>query len=173
MTAECWKPVVGYEGRYEVSNRGRVRSVDRTTVRKNGMVAHHKGRILKTALNGDGYWRGAFSQNGRMRSYKVHVLVCEAFHGPKPEWAHCARHLNGISTDNRPENLAWGTRSENMQDKARHGTNHWLNKTHCKWGHEFTPENIRYEREGRKRSCRQCARDRNRQRRAIRKGVAA
>ena len=51
MSAEVWKPVAGYEGQYEVSSQGRVRSIDRTTVRKNGMVAHHKGRLLKMALN--------------------------------------------------------------------------------------------------------------------------
>ncbi len=59
-------------------------------------------------------------KNGVRRTCKVHHLVLEAFVGPRPEGMEC-RHLNGDPFDNRPENLAWGTRSENALDKVRHG----------------------------------------------------
>lgn len=53
----------------------------------------------------------------------AHALICEAFHGPKPPHCDQSRHLNGNKTDNRPDNLAWGTYLENAADKAIHGTN--------------------------------------------------
>lgn len=61
---------------------------------------------------------------------KLAILVCLAFHGPKPSERHEVRHLNGISTDDRAENLAWGTKQENEDDKNIHGTrpkgeSHW------------------------------------------------
>jgi HNH endonuclease len=52
----------------------------------------------------------------------AHALVCKTFHGQKPSDDYEVRHLNGIKTDNRPSNLAWGTRLENSHDKIRHGT---------------------------------------------------
>jgi len=54
----------------------------------------------------------------------VHILVCEAFHGPKPNWADCVRHLNGDFSDNRAENLSWGTWIEQSEDRKKHGTFH-------------------------------------------------
>lgn len=58
---------------------------------------------------------------GRSYTARVHSLVCAAFHGPCPNGMVC-RHLNGLRRDNRPENLAWGTHSENSQDTIRHGS---------------------------------------------------
>src|SRR5262249_12949164 len=70
---------------------------------------------------------------------------------------HEVRHLNGIRTDNRPENLAWGTKSENMQDAVRHGTHLETRKTHCPEGHEYTPENtIMGGRNRKSRGCKKC-----------------
>jgi hypothetical protein len=60
-------------------------------------------------------------RTGRRRNARVNLLVIEAFVGPCPPGMEC-RHLNGVRTDNRVENLAWGTRSQNMQDAVRHGT---------------------------------------------------
>lgn len=151
MSEEVWLPVVGYEGFYEVSDQGRVRSVDRTVQTKDGRRMSFRSRMIALHLDECGYPEAVLSRNCRGKTIGVHRLVCAAFHGPKPDWAHCVRHLNGVPTDNRPDNLTWGTRSENMQDKARHGTNHWLNQTHCKHGHEFSPENTAYTRGGRKR----------------------
>ncbi len=173
MTDERWLPVVGYEDSYEVSDHGRVRSIDRTVIRKDGHRARFKGRLLKPHPDEFGYLEVILSRRSKGKTIAVHVLVCTAFHGPKPPHAHGVRHLNGKQLDNTPGNLQWGTRSENMQDKARHGTNHWLNQTHCKNGHEFTPENTRYERGGKKRCCRTCGRMKVAAQRAKRKALAA
>lgn len=173
MTAyETWLPVVGYEESYEVSDRGRVRSIDRNVRRKDGHVARYRGRILKLHPDEFGYLEAVLSRGSKGKTFGVHFLQCAAFHGPKPTPDHCARHLDGQQLNNTPDNVVWGTRSENMQDKARHGTNYWLNQTHCVHGHEFTPENTRYERGGKKRCCRQCGRDKAARQRAA-KGFAA
>jgi hypothetical protein len=63
----------------------------------------------------------AVSSNGRSQKLYVHILVATAFHGPRPDGMQC-RHLNGNRSDSRPENLAWGTISENQMDRVPHGT---------------------------------------------------
>jgi hypothetical protein len=75
------------------------------------------------------------------RKRAVHQLVLEAFVGPRPEWATDVRHLNGVADDNRLANLAYGTQAENARDAVRHGAHPIAARTHCKNGHEFTPEN--------------------------------
>lgn len=166
MTLEEWRSVVGYEDTHEVSSAGRVRSLDRTTRYRDGRTATFKGRVLSINLDDNGYAEVVLCRRGaKKRTVGVHRLMCEAFHGPKPTPKHEGRHLNGKPADNRPENLAWGTHTQNMQDKSLHGTNHWANQTHCIHGHEFTPENTRLERGDKKRACRACCRRKSRQRR--------
>ena len=114
MTVENWRPVVGYEMVYEVSDLYRIRRV----VAARGVVAGH---ILKPYRGGKGYLAIRLYVNGRRRAFKVHHLVLLAFVGPRPEGMEC-RHLDGNKTNNRPENLCWGTRTENTADKRRHGT---------------------------------------------------
>lgn len=155
--SERWLPVVGYEGSYEVSSAGRVRSVDRISPFSDGRAARYEGQELKLHTDACGYPEAVLSKYSKGKTVGVHILVCEAFHGPRPDGL-VVRHLNGIPADNRPGNLAWGTRAENMQDKKRHGTDYWSNRTHCKWKHEFTFENTAWERNGTKRRCRACGR---------------
>ncbi|KDE14258.1 hypothetical protein N505_0105420 [Rhodococcus aetherivorans] len=154
---EMWRPVVGFEGAYEVSNEGQVRSIDRHVAGRAGSTRLIRGRALKpgTAKRG-GYHYVILS--GRTRY--VHHLVLEAFIGPRPEGDTHTRHLNGNPQDNRVENLQWGTRSENFLDTVEHGMHNNASKTHCKWGHEFTPENTIPNSGGRNRACRTCARNR-------------
>jgi hypothetical protein len=106
---ETWKPIPSYEGQYDVSDKGNVRSYRRSGVPK----------ILKPGRMTAGYLSVAL---GRGNSRCVHELVLIAFVGEKPHKYEC-RHLNGNPADNRLENLAWGTRSENIKDKTAHGLN--------------------------------------------------
>jgi len=107
---EIWKAVPGYEGKYEVSNLGRV----------NSFVKYKAGLILKPGRMPSGHLSVAL---GRGHSRCVHELVLLAFIGaPLPK--HECRHLNGNPADNRLENLKWGTRSENILDAVAHGT--WM-----------------------------------------------
>jgi hypothetical protein len=118
--SETWKPVVGHEGAYEVSDLGRVRSLDREwqqLSRHGTYYTHHKrGRMLQPGPMPGGHLSVAI---GKGNSQCVHKLVLEAFVGPAPE-GHEARHLNGIESDNRLGNLQWATRTRNGQDKKWH-----------------------------------------------------
>lgn len=149
---ERWLPVVGYEGYYEVSDQGRVRSLPRLT-RKGNLTG---GRILSPSGGKSDYRRVDLWVNGVARTRLVHGLMMEAFAGPRPEGMEI-RHLDGTRSNNRwPDNLAYGTRSENQQDTVRHGKHQNASKTRCKKGHEFTPENT-YDNNG-GRGCLQCKR---------------
>lgn len=160
MTAERWAQVVGYEGLYEVSDQGRVRSLDRTYVRRGGTKSEtRKGRVLVQNSTGSHYLKvGLLKGHCEQKTFLVHALVLQAFRGPRPEGGEHTRHLNGDYHDNRLCNLVYGTREENMNDKLLHGTNFNANKTHCKSGHEFTPENTGVQSNGRGRKCLECDR---------------
>ena len=118
--AEQWRPVKGCEGLYEVSDQGRVRSVDRV-VQTPSKTLHYKGKILKSvSVNKYGH------QGIKLGSYRrglVHVLVAEAFLGKRP-CGQEVRHLNGDPSDNRVTNLTYGTRSENQRDQYSYGGRH-------------------------------------------------
>lgn len=117
MTAERWRPVVGWEGLYEVSDLGRVRSLSHMT--KTGMRG---GRVLKAHTRKDyGYRIVDLTDSGRRSSRAIHTLVADAF-VPNPEFYPLVRHLNGDPADNRAVNLGWGTYRMNIEDAQRHGT---------------------------------------------------
>lgn len=104
QSLEQWRPVVGYEGLYEVSDQGRIWS-------------HISNRYLKLSIANTGY-----HQVNLKNSIKhVHRLVLEAFVGPCPE-SHEGCHANGNRIDNRLCNLRWDTRKGNMSDAIKHGT---------------------------------------------------
>lgn len=116
---EIWKAVVGYEGTYEISSNGRVRSRIR---RWNGSVfCAAKLRILKPK-NVNGYAGVSLWRDHAPTQYCVHELVLEAFVGPCPDGMQCRHFPDPDKTNNHLENLQWGTRSENEQDKVLHGT---------------------------------------------------
>lgn len=137
---EQWKPVNGYEGIYEVSSHGRVRSLDRTVTHSNGQVHRLKGKALRMTLNHYGYPFVDLRNQGKRRVRTVHSLVAEAFIGTRPEGMEIC-HNDGNPTNNHAENLRYGTRSDNMLDRVEHGTDREAAKTHCPRGHELVPEN--------------------------------
>lgn len=123
-TPERWLPIEGTEGSYEVSDQGRVRSVNRVVIRSDGRRCFYPGKVLRPAAGHAGHLGVALSVNGRPKTRLIHQLVLEAFAGPRPAGKH-GRHGPGGVADNRwPENLCWGTPVENMADKERDGTLH-------------------------------------------------
>ncbi len=108
---ERWLDIPGYAGRYQVSDLGRVRSLNRRVRICHGATRPLKGRILRPAGGKSGHVSVAL---GKGNSKDVHVLVLRAFVGPPPK-EHEALHLNHKPADNRLSNLKWGTRSENMK----------------------------------------------------------
>lgn len=114
---EEWKPVIGYKGLYEVSNFGRVKSLFYKRVKCN----EHKILKLTNMKKSDGYAHVYLYKNGIKQQKRVNVLVLEAFTGKRPK-GYEAAHEDGIKTNNHFSNLSWKTRTENEQDKIRHGT---------------------------------------------------
>jgi hypothetical protein len=112
-SAEVWKSVVGYEGRYEISTSLRVASLPRK-----GRLLR---RILKQSLNSHGCPVVALCVHGKQTIHYISHLVADAFLPPKSPTDQVLRHLNDDPTDNRIENLAWGTRKDNAQDAMCNG----------------------------------------------------
>lgn len=149
---EKWLPITGYEGSHEISDRGRVRSLDRVT--HDGK--HLKGQILQPFVMPSGHIRVSPGRGGKKKTLKVHRLVLLAFVGPCPDGME-ALHRDGNPANNLVENLHWGTKSENAQDQILHGVHPMKRKTHCPKGHPYSPENT-YVRRGynNSRQCRTC-----------------
>ena len=151
-THERWLPVVGWDGYYEVSDLGRVRSVPR--VGSDGRRL--KGRILRPRIiPKTGYHRVCLSRAGKHYDLYIHRLVLEAHAEACPPGME-GRHWDGDPSNNRLSNLFWGTPSENQMDNVRLGTHRNSRKTRCKWGHEFTPENTYTPPGTTDRQCRAC-----------------
>lgn len=158
--SERWLPVVGFEGLYEVSDLGHVRSLDRLILRPDARRTKSQFRrgapMTRFPHSQQGHLQVHLSKDGRGRALSVHVLVLEAFVGPRPVGL-CGLHANDIPTDNRLSNLRWGSISENGYDAVRNGRHPNSRKTHCKHGHEYTPENTGRTGRG-TRFCRTCSR---------------
>lgn len=152
---EEWRSVVGYEGFYEVSDFGRVRSVDRLVRNGRSGKRLRLGQEMRPYEVDEGHLRLCLRRDGRTRNRFVHHLVLEAFVGPCPDGLE-ACHGNGVPSDNRLSNLRWDTRSSNALDRVDHGRDNHRSRTSCPDGHEYTPENTLMDR-GRRR-CRECNR---------------
>ena len=124
MTEE-WRDVIGYEGVYEVSSHGRVRSLDREIIsrgQRGPRTLRYKGKIISQAdVKTDDYLAVSLYRNCAVKCVRVHRLVCAAFHGPCPEDMTCA-HLDGDGRNNHYANLIWCSVKENIAHKKLHGT---------------------------------------------------
>lgn len=158
MTNEVWKPVKGYEGLYEVSDLGNIRSLDREVEVSNGRTAwvrKYPGKEIAKTPQVGGYLRTRLSIKGKSSTPLIHRVVLEAFVGECPEGME-TRHLDGDPTNNRLSNLTWGTSQENKWDTVDAGNNPHSNRTHCPRQHLLKEPNLyTYKREKRCRACHQ------------------
>lgn len=108
---EIWKDVIGYEGLYQVSNLGRVKSLDRFCIDGRKRC----GQIMKQVITNGGYFAVGLRKGKGQKRYLVHRLVAEAFI-PNTDNKPCVDHINTIRTDNRVCNLRWCTYKENCNN---------------------------------------------------------
>lgn len=119
---EVWKDVTGYEGFYKVSNYGRVKSVDREIISKNGDVRLLKGSIRKSSNNSKGYQHITLSKDNNQRTVFVHRLVAESFI-PNPNKLPIVNHIDGDKSNNIVTNLEWVNNSQNIIHALEIGLN--------------------------------------------------
>lgn len=112
---EEWRNIIGYEGYYQVSNLGRVRSLDRDILKSNGVMQHRVGKLCNIREDGDGYLIVKLSINAKSRYHKVHRLVYEAFNGHLSDFAE-VDHLDFNRKNNNLDNL----RAVSHCDNVRH-----------------------------------------------------
>ena len=119
---EIWWAIPGYEGFYEASSYGKVRSVTRKVAYGKNGYATYRGRELKLFMNKNGYRAVKLAIKGQCRTTYVHGLILKAFVGARPITTERGeiRHLDGDKTNNRLENLVYGTINENAADRVRH-----------------------------------------------------
>lgn len=157
-------PVPGHPD-YEVSDMGRVRSLDRMVRTRWTTKKSVKGRVLSLSKvggseSGGRYYGCVLCKDGRRRPAMVHVLVLEAFVGPRPPGAH-ACHRDDNPANNTLANLYWGSPAENVRDaiaSGRHRSVTHASKTHCPQGHPYTPDNVYIKPSRTTRECRTCHR---------------
>lgn len=121
MITELWLPYKGYEGLYEVSNLGRVRSIPRTIYRSdNGAAVHISGKLIKARLDKRGYPRLQLCRNNKSKAFRVHRLVATAFL-QNLENLPQVNHKDGVKVNNQVDNLEWVTNLKNRQHADEHG----------------------------------------------------
>lgn len=140
---EEWQSIGGWDGYYEVSSLGRVRSVDRTVVFSDGRTRTYLGQLLADADNKRGYRYVHLTRGSERKVRVIHQLVAEVFLGHERNGHESlVRHWDGDTTNNAVTNLRIGTQGENMLDRRRHGTDPNASRARCHRGHLLSPPNI-------------------------------
>lgn len=141
MEQETWKDIEGYEALYQVSDIGRVRSLDRFGKGRGDVQSRRvfHGQILLQPIYRDLYPSVSLCKNGKVKRFYTHRLVALAFN-PNPSGKPQINHINGVKTDNRAENLEWCTTQENSMHScesglSKVGVKHYLAK--------FTEDQVR------------------------------
>ena len=134
-TVEKWKPIPGFNGAYEVSNLGNVRSIDRIVQRKDGYLMRFKGKTLTPRANADGYLNLQLSDRDNPKTVRIHRLVAEAFI-PNPDLLPEVNHKDEDKTNNAASNLEWCSHGYN----SRYGTRGArISKKHSKPVEAYAP----------------------------------
>lgn len=158
---EEWRPVVGYEGVYSVSNYSRVYVHPRKANGRNGGVRLLKGRILRPTTDKKNHWYVGLTKDSKVKYKYIHRLSLEAFVGPPPAEASECCHGDDDPNNNHISNLRWGTRSDNANDMMKNGKFPPLEATTCKNGHRRGGNNVPSRYNGtRRKPCLACERAR-------------
>lgn len=163
---EIWLPITDYEGSYEVSSLGRIRSLDRIVPcgpgRKGRKLA--SGQEISPFMSNQGYRRVVLWKDRESKKFMVHFLVAQEFLGPRPPGLQVC-HNDGDKLNNASANLRWDTASSNIRDCVLHGTQVQARKTHCSHGHAYDEQNTKWVKtpSGLGRQCRECCRVRQRE----------
>lgn len=117
---EEWKDIKEYEGCYQISNLGRIKSLERYVKAKNNKLRKNKEKILSFFINKNGYLEATLCKNCKKRLHRVNRLVAETFI-PNLENKPCVNHIDGNKLNNNANNLEWCTYSENLIHAWRNG----------------------------------------------------
>lgn len=127
---EIWKPIPEFEGLYEVSNYGRVRSIDRTVKSSKNRVQFLKGRLKKASLSTSGYFKVCLYKDNKNYNKYIHRLVMLAFSSDKER--DTVNHIDGNKLNNHISNLEWATFKENNNHAYLTGLNDESHRRNCK-----------------------------------------
>ena len=119
---EIWKDIIGYEGFYQASNLGRIKSLDRV-VNIGNSTKITKGKILKLNTTLTGYLRISLHKNGSEKRFSIHQLIATTFNLPKEDFHTQLDHINNNKLDNRICNLQWVTGKENSTKRSLESQN--------------------------------------------------
>ncbi len=145
---EIWKDVIGYEGYYQVSNLGNVKSLSRLILGRGNHPTLLKEKLLKFSKNQSGYYQVILYKNGKRKAFKVHTLVAIVFLNHKPDGTHnmVVDHLNEIKTDNRVSNLRITNHRDNVARSVKNQSSKYVgvcwNKNAKKWISQITINGI-------------------------------